>query len=938
MGQEQLISLLWVSVSSALVLLMQAGFLCLEAGLTRTKHAINVAVKNIADFGLSILLFWATGFGIMFGASHLGWFGTDHFFVDPSAADLAAFFIFQAMFCGAAVTILSGAVAERMKFGGYLGLAAVVSALIYPVVGHWVWGGALGGEPGWLAAIGFVDFAGGSVVHTVGGWAALAAVIVVGARTGRFAEDGTPQTIPASNLPMAVLGGVLLWTGWIGFNGGSSLAFTEATAPIIARTILGGIGGLFVGLVLSRIRLGYHNVMAPVNGALSGLVAVTAGVHALDARSAVVIGAGGAVIAIYVEALMLRRRLDDVVSAVPVHLAAGIWGTLALALAGNPAALGTGLTAGQQLLAQAVGLSVVGAYVFPIVFVTAFVLKRAGCLRVSLEDEQLGLNITEHRASNEALGLLEVIDEHARTRCFNRRAHEEPFTWVGQIARGYNRLVDRLQEARIDVESLRRSEERLQDQEARLRDQAFRDPMTGLLNRIGFRDAMTEMMAAAQRDPNLEFCLLFLDFDQFKMINDGLGHEAGDDLLTKAGSRIAGFVEDLPTDDGLLRRHAGARLGGDEFALLMVTDGGQEQASGWAERLRVLIAEPMDIADREISISVSIGMTMRRKEHQQPAYMVRDADTAMYEAKRAGRNCIVTFDSSMREAGEQRLALTQELRQALSEGQFDVYYQPITERGDGALVGFEALIRWNHPTRGIVSPNDFVPLAEEIGMIQSIGRWLMRRSIRQLANWQARHPREDQPLWVAINLSRRELTEPDLVEYLCELTRDCGVPRESVHLEITESTMMFEAEISAETLEQLHAYGFPISIDDFGTGYSSLACLHSIPFDTLKIDKAFLSEAAGDLSKAAVLEHIIGLAHTFDAQVVAEGVETRAHVDMLERIQCDLLQGYYFARPMPLAQADEMLRRETGERNGKPGDAAKIAPSEDPAADARKAG
>ena len=233
----------WILISAGFVLLMQAGFMCLESGLTRSKNNINVAIKNIADFGISIVLFWGFGFALMFGASQGGLFGSSHFLTSFRGTGpwLASFFLFQAMFVGTATTIVSGAVAERMRFGSYLLFAAILSGLIYPLFGHWAWSGALGGSyTGWLAGMGFRDFAGSSVVHSIGGWVALAAVIVIGPRTGRFPKDGPPANIQGSNFPLALLGTLLLWFGWIGFNGGSAMGLSDQVPGIIARTMLAG--------------------------------------------------------------------------------------------------------------------------------------------------------------------------------------------------------------------------------------------------------------------------------------------------------------------------------------------------------------------------------------------------------------------------------------------------------------------------------------------------------------------------------------------------------------------------------------------------------------------------------------------------------------------------------------------------------------------------
>jgi Amt family ammonium transporter len=395
------LDMLWLILCAALVFLMQAGFLCLESGLTRSKNSINVAIKNLADFCLTTIVFWAIGFSLMFGDTVSGWYGTGLVLPDFSveSADTAVFFLFQVMFCGAAVTIISGVVAERLKFGAYLIVALFVSGLVYPVAGHWSWASFGGGEgDGILASMGFVDFAGSSVVHSVGGWSGLALLMISGPRIGRF---GGSAPIKASNLPLATLGVLFLFIGWLGFNGGSTLVMDESVPLILVNTIIGGsVGALAAG------GLGYAvhnnlNVTRFMNGALGGLVAITANCFAVSTPIAALIGLVGGMIVVFAEDLLEKFHLDDAVGAIPVHLAAGIWGTLATGLYGDLEVLGTGLSRGEQISVQALGVLTYAVWSFGISYALFWIVNRVFRLRVSAEHEIAGLNISEHGVENE---------------------------------------------------------------------------------------------------------------------------------------------------------------------------------------------------------------------------------------------------------------------------------------------------------------------------------------------------------------------------------------------------------------------------------------------------------------------------------------------------------------------------------------------------------
>ncbi|MFN3880041.1 MAG: ammonium transporter [Nitrincola lacisaponensis] len=437
---------LWILMGAVLVLIMQGGFLCLESGLTRSKNAINVALKNAFDLIVAALLFWLMGFGIMFGAHQGIHLDTRWFIADFTQDEFwhASFFFFQLTFCATAATIVSGAIAERSRFLVYLIITAMISLVFYPVFGHWSWSGVVNAQPGWLEALGFTDFAGSTVVHSLGGWVALAAILVIGPRTGRFIE-GRVQSIPGSNLPLAILGMLFFIIGWIGFNGGSTLAFSTAIAGIIVNTVIAGSAGGITAILLSLLSPDKsHTTPLTINGTLAGLVAITAGCHVVSTPVAALIGAMGALWMYLAERQMHRWQLDDAISAVPVHLAAGIWGTLAVALFGDLSLIDTGLSRSHQLGIQLLGIVTCAVFVFPLALTLLVLLNRIIPLRVSLEAEQQGLNVSEHGAKTELTDLLSAMQTQERSGDLSQRVPVEPFTEVGQIASQYNRVMANL--------------------------------------------------------------------------------------------------------------------------------------------------------------------------------------------------------------------------------------------------------------------------------------------------------------------------------------------------------------------------------------------------------------------------------------------------------------------------------------------------------------
>ncbi len=441
-----LVDNLWLLFCAALILLMQPGFMCVEAGLTRSKNNIGVAIKNIADFSISILLFWLLGYGLMFGISFAGVFGTSNIaFSNLATGQDYVHFIFQAMFCGTAATILSGAVAERCRFGGYLIMTAVSVAIIYPVYGHWVWSSdAEGQAAGWLANLGFRDFAGSGVVHGVGGGVALAAILVLGPRAGRFPAAAAPRRFNGSNLPLAMLGVFFLWFGWFGFNGGSTGGLTDEVPAILVRTFAAASAGVMTTLAITWVIQGKPSVFYAMNGSLGGLVAVTAGCDVFTIHTSILVGIIGGAITFYGDQLLERLRIDDVVGAVPVHFFAGIWGLLATAIFGTYGAEAEmGLFA--RLGAQLIGIAALLIYAVAVPYVLFRAIDAVFNLRVTAHVENIGVNVGEHGANTDLNELFDVMQRQARDRDLTMRAPQSPFTEVGQIGLFYNSVIFELE-------------------------------------------------------------------------------------------------------------------------------------------------------------------------------------------------------------------------------------------------------------------------------------------------------------------------------------------------------------------------------------------------------------------------------------------------------------------------------------------------------------
>jgi ammonium transporter, Amt family len=391
--------MIWLTLSGALVFFMQAGFAMVETGLTRAKNASNIIMKNLMDFAVGALAYFIVGWGLMYGSSAAGIIGTDQFFLAGADSVLYRDWFFQVVFAATAATIVSGAMAERTKYSGYLLYSVVITALIYPVSGHWIWNG------GWLAEMGFHDFAGSTVVHSVGAWAAFAGAVVIGPRRGKYVKIGdhvTVKAIQGHNMPLAALGVFILWFGWYGFNAGSTLSGMDADIAYVATTTtLAASAGAIAAMFTSWIWFGKPDPSMSLNGALAGLVAITAGTWVISPSMSIVVGLiGGVLVVASVELLDKVLHVDDPVGAVSVHGVVGAWGTLAVGLFGDLAKIDSGLTRGGQIGVQLVGIVAVFIWVVVLAFLLFGALKLIGLLRVKEEDELLGLDITEHGAES----------------------------------------------------------------------------------------------------------------------------------------------------------------------------------------------------------------------------------------------------------------------------------------------------------------------------------------------------------------------------------------------------------------------------------------------------------------------------------------------------------------------------------------------------------
>jgi diguanylate cyclase (GGDEF)-like protein/PAS domain S-box-containing protein len=429
-----------------------------------------------------------------------------------------------------------------------------------------------------------------------------------------------------------------------------------------------------------------------------------------------------------------------------------------------------------------------------------------------------------------------------------------------------------------------------------IRYQAAHDPLTSLPNRVLFQDRLVQALAR----PGAQIAVVLLDIDNFKLVNDSLGHSAGDELLMKIAPRLATALRPGDTI---------ARLGGDEFVVLLEQIPDERSAALVAERIVSCFEAPFQLSAGEHFAKASLGIAIAGAEGSEPASLIRDADAAMYQAKARGRARFEIFDRAMRARTVERLSVENDLRRALERDELRVVYQPIVSLRDSSIASLEALLRWEHPTRGVVLPADFIPVAEESGLIEPIGRWVLGAACAQAAAWHSLRP-DSRPLGIAVNLSVRQFTQRALEAIVAQTLAESGIEPSSLCLEITESVLLDEPDGVAETIRRLARLGVRFVLDDFGTGYSSLAYLSGLPIDGLKVDQSFVKSLGADQRSTAITTAIVRMAQALSLEVIAEGVEAAHQLQALRVLRCELAQGFYFHGPLPARAISELLLAE----------------------------
>jgi diguanylate cyclase (GGDEF)-like protein/PAS domain S-box-containing protein len=487
---------------------------------------------------------------------------------------------------------------------------------------------------------------------------------------------------------------------------------------------------------------------------------------------------------------------------------------------------------------------------------------------------------------------LGAVAAHEETAIVTRHGDRRVVAWSNTVLRDWTGEVSGTASIGADVTDRRRAEEQLQHD-------AFHDALTGLPNRALFIDrlqaALARLQGAIARGHHKGmFAVVFLDVDRFKLVNDSLGHSVGDRLLVELSSALKTAVR--PGDTV-------ARLGGDEFTILLEDMEEREEAIAVAERIQSVLREPLTLAGHEVFATVSMGIALSAPSYRRAEDLLRDADTAMYHAKALGKSRHQVFDSSMHARARKLLQLEHDLRRAIDRREFHVHYQPIVRVEDRRIAGFEALVRWKHPERGMVGPSEFIHLAEETNLIVPLGRAVLEEACKQAAGWQTSFGED---LFVSVNLSVKQISQPDLVEQVDGVLRVTGLPARLLKLEVTESMVMENTDGAIALLRRLKALGVHIAIDDFGTGYSSLSYLLRLPADTLKIDRSFVSGTGNAGRNVSIVRTVVGLAYSLGLDVVAEGVETEEQMALLKDLGCPLAQGFLFS-PAVDSEATKVL-------------------------------
>ncbi len=919
-----------IIVVAACVVLTQVGLLFRAAGAGRPSNAFLVAKANLLGFVLAVVAFALVGVTLAFGRSQMFPFGTGPglSLFDDVVSGQAAMILFHLMLGGVAITIFSGAIAERMAPRAMVLGCLFMAGLAYPVFLHWVRGDMLFPNlTAFLASLDFVDLAGGISVHATAGWIVLAAFMVIGSR---FEVHGR-------KIILSTAGALLLFAGWVGLNGGFAMAYGASVPAVIANSLLaGGMGaciGYLIGLRKRRQAAPEHLIV----GMLGGVAAVTSGAGLLDVRGALIMGAAGGAVAIGGNLFVARiLKVNDPRGAVGIYAFAGSAGAVLLPLVAPLVHLPAESRL-EQIIVQIVGVGInfywaFGAsYLFFRLLDRLMVIRReddaadgrdeviaewsrqyddaervAALAKATFEaimihrdgvvvdgNEELaklvgrplpdliGRSIFDFLRDGQAIGVSEIIQLNDDAR------HEISIqlpdgTLVPVAARGRD-ITFHGEKARVGcfVDLTERKEA-----EKHIRYLALHDPLTGLPNRVLFTESLNEIMAHPGNGP--AFGIAMIDLDRFKDINDIHGHQAGDAVISEVSARLMAAAGP---------RDIVARLGGDEFAAIFGGEPTLEDLEAFGARLLAAMAVPIDIRrDEPVNVTLSIGAALFPDHAADKDALVGCADIALHYAKTSGRNAFRLFRRGMNDLIEKRRMLETDLELALHQGQFELYLQPRVCANDVSISGYEALLRWSHPVRGMVSPADFIPVAEASGKIIQLGEWVLAEAVRLLDHVDGH---------ISVNVSPLQFRHGDFIANLADLLHKTGADPRRIELEITESVLIDDDKRAVHILDELKRMGFTIALDDFGTGYSSLSYLSRYPFDTLKIDRSFVANLGVDDKARMIVRTIIDLGTGLGMNVVAEGVETPEEARFLTQAGCHELQGYLLGRP---AKVSGMIR------------------------------
>lgn len=610
------VDIVWLLFCSSLLLLMQAGFTCLEAGLIRNKNSINVVMKNLIDLCIAFLIFGMFGIGIMY-LKEPEFVSLMSLPSEKYGTGFYVFVLFQTMFCATAVTIISGATAERMTFFGYMVIAMITAAVIYPIVGNWVWGTALSpdGTETWLTTLGFYDYAGATVVHSTGGWVALALLLIIGPRIGRFGKDGKPIT--SSSIVLTCTGMLLIWVGWIGFNGGSLLEFNESVAKIIVNTITGGTAGLCGGLVFA---LTYHRkaIIVPViNGGLIGLISVTGCANLIEPKHALIIGFVVGLLPTYFDWLLIRFKIDDAIGALPVHLFGGILATI---ITGFFVTLAPEQSRLNAILVQVLGVISVGAFAFTSAFCLFYLVNKIIPLRVSVESEIMGLNISEHNERAFDVDIVSQLTENVKTGEVLRKISVDPQSDNYEVAKHYNSIITKFEEMHHQQKAALENAVALANQ----------DKLTKVLNKFAIYKEIEHQQAMIDRYDG-SACLAVVNIDNLSKINDKHGRKIGDQVIKHVAETLQKNIREADII---------GRFNDDNFYIVLPNTTQLSSDRVTTHIKNVIYHSPYVYDKQSVVITVSIGLCAYTRKTTFNTTLSR-AETALRDAKRGGKNKVV---------------------------------------------------------------------------------------------------------------------------------------------------------------------------------------------------------------------------------------------------------------------------------------------------------